>query len=254
MLKSHTKLGQRVDLRWPRLLVVGLVAIYVTGFLLWYSATPLGLFPVLDGREQLTIAHQIATGELPNEPFYRAMVYPAIAATMLGGGIGDAHLAIAMRGFNGACHLISVFLVGWMTWRLWQHQGAAWIAAGLWGMYPVALHFAADPLAVTPAITLMLGGFSVLLYAGQVQIRWRTLAVGLAGVIMALSALTRPQLWALMPAWAVLLGCEAYRLRASAFFASGIAAVVMTAVLAGIVNHEVSGEFRVLPLQGAFNL
>ena len=59
-------MSSAVDLRRARLAVVGLTLLYATVHLAWYGTTPLGGFPVLDGREMLELARAIAAGELPH--------------------------------------------------------------------------------------------------------------------------------------------------------------------------------------------
>ena len=46
----------------PRMAVFAATALYAVGYLAWYSLTPLGLFPVLDGRELLALAKAISEG------------------------------------------------------------------------------------------------------------------------------------------------------------------------------------------------
>ena len=92
-----TTAGRRAAPSGLGLAVGGLIALYALAYLLWYSATPLGLYPVLDGREQLALAGAIARGELPHEPFYRAPLYPALLAWVIKFGVVEPHLALVVR-------------------------------------------------------------------------------------------------------------------------------------------------------------
>lgn len=231
------------------LLVGGAVLVYTAGFLLWFSATPLGLHPALDGREMLVLAGAIADGSLVPEPFYRAPLYPALLALLLEAGVPEGDLAFAARMLNGALHLASTALVWRLARRLWAGTGPAALAAGLYGLNPVALHFAADPLDITLAITLLLVGCDAALRAT------RPTGDFAAGIAFALATLVRPQLLPLVIAW------WAWRLPSvhDGATAGRYGALVLLPVLLvfgtmGTVNVALSGEFRVLPWQGAFNL
>src|SRR6185312_15973347 len=60
---------------WPVAVPVVIGLAYACGHLGWYLGTPLGRVPVLDERENLTLADAIFRGTLPAEPFYRASGY-----------------------------------------------------------------------------------------------------------------------------------------------------------------------------------
>jgi hypothetical protein len=198
-------------------LLCGLVLIYTTGYLLWYSATPLGLYPVLDGREMVASAIRMANDGLPPEPFYRAPVYPALLALAVKAGLPAAELPIFARLLNGLLHMASTMLVWSIARVVWRRTASAFVSAGLFGFNPVVLHFAGDPLDITLAITLMLGGIRSAV-ASQTAVSVRR---GRGRFAHTLSAL----------APAVLILC-----------------------VFGFVNHEISGDFRILPWQGAYNL
>lgn len=235
-----------------RLLLSGAVLVYTAGFVLWYSATPLGLYPVLDGREMVALAHAIAEGTLPREPFYRAPVYPAVLAGLLEAGWPARELPFAARLLNGALHLLASALVWRLARALWARESPALLAAVLYGLNPVALHFAGDPLDVTLAIALLLGGLLATVSAGA---RHAAPALAAAGALLALAALTRPQLMAVLLAWCAWLGWSTLRrpVRARAF-AAGITPVAALLAAMGLVNLALGGEFRVLPWQGSFDL
>lgn len=241
-------------LRLALLVGSGAVLVYAAGFVLWYSGTPLGLFPVLDGREMLALALAIASGELPAEPFYRAPLYPAVLSLLVEAGVPLRELPFVARLLNGALHLVSTGLVWTLARRLWRHDGAALLAGALYGFNPVALHFAADPLDVSLAIALLLGGVLAALAA-----RERLPAAGLllasTGVLLALAALARPQLAAVLAAWCTWLAWATFRGRVTAYgCAAGVVPVVALLAAMGSINLALGGEFRVLPWQGSFDL
>ena len=220
---------------------------------MWYSATPLGLFPVLDGREILSLAGRIAAGDLPAEPFYRAPLYPALLAILTEAGVALSDLPFAARMLNGVLHLVNTFLVWRLAGHAWRSDGAAAIAAVLYGLNPVVLHFVVDPLDIPLAISLMLAA----LYAGGPG-RLPDLHAGRLAVASAcceLAVLTRPQMATILLAWFTILACSSgsISIRMRTLLAGLLPALVVLGTM-GAINHTLSGEFRVLPWQGAFNL
>jgi hypothetical protein len=231
------------------------VLIYTAGFLLWYSATPLGLYPVLDGREILELARRIASDELAPEPFYRAPVYPALLSLLIDAGVAVRDLPFAARVLNGACHLANAALVWEIAILMWRNAGAAALACALYGLNPVALHFAADPLDITFAITLMLAGLVAIIHGLRRLpdgVRWWFAA---AAVLLSLAALARPQMLTILLMWLGWLAYGALRGRVPHLaIATSIVPAVVILGLMGVVNQHLGGEFRVLPWQGAYNL
>ncbi len=230
-----------------RLTVFVLVAVYTSGFLLWYSATALGLAPMLDGREQLELAAHIAHGSLPHEPYYRAALFPALVAWLIKAGVSAQQLPFAVRMLDGGLHLLSTALVWMIAMRVWQSRWSAALAALLFGMNPVVLHFAADPLDLTFAMTLMLGGVLATLHAERAA---RDMLL-CAATLLSCAMLARPQMVVLLPMLVlfVLRRREGVRLLPWILLPMAIVGVLM-----GLANLEVGGAFRVLPWQGAYNL
>lgn len=236
-------------------MVAGAVLIYTVGFLLWYNETPLGLYPVLDGREILALAARIASGELPPEPFYRAPLYPALIALFGDAGAAPPDLVFVARVLNGLLHLLNTVMVWCIASRLWRSTPASALAALFYGLNPVVLHFAGDPLDITFAITLMLAG----LHAGMSGIAaapkggHRQLAM--ASACLALAVLARPQMLTILFVWFVLVAIDIRpALAHSRAILAGLLPAVIVLALMGGVNYTLSGEFRVLPWQSAYNL
>lgn len=153
----------------PQLLLalcLALVTLYLGSHAFWYSATSLGLVPVLDGKENCQLALQISEGKLPHEPFYRAPLYPMVLATALKLGATEVislpHIA---RLINAVAHLISTALIFYIGLRLWRRSRAAVFSALLFGLNPVLIFFASDPLDISMAITCMLAGLLCALQA-----------------------------------------------------------------------------------------
>ncbi len=242
--------GVALSTSYLRLAVFALVATYTSGFLLWYSATALGLAPMLDGREQLELAIRLADGSLPPEPFYRAAMFPSLVAWLIRAGVSTAELPFAARMLNGGLHLLSTALVWMIAARVWNSRWSAALAALLFGMNPVVLHFAADPLDLSLAMAFMLGG----VLAGMVACgEQRPSRAGLfaAGALLASAALTRPQMVLLLP---VLLGYLALGRASRRYLLWALAPMLLVLGLMGAANFKHGGAWRVMPWQGAYNL
>jgi hypothetical protein len=226
-----------------------LLGFFAVGYLCIYGLTfmadPLAQAPVLDARENLAWAAQIRAGTLPGEPFYRAMLYPWLLAQL-----------------PAATLPIAATLLG-----LLLHLGSAC----LYAIYPVALFFAGQVLDITLGTTLFLAGvYALILAAGwrapdaasspperagadtRLPGYGRILLALLAGLLAGLAVLARPNF---LPAVLCfpLVACLA---RSSAWKVALASALGLAAMLAaqGWLNYKNSGEFRLLPWQGAYNL
>lgn len=231
-----------------------LVAVYAAAHALWYSQTALGQSPALDGLENLQLAGEIARGELPAEPFYRAMLYPALLAATGGSWM--------LLGF--ACHLANAFLAYRLARALWRREIPALVAAALTGFNPVLLHYAFDPLDTTLSITLLLAGLNALFAAlprerrrpvGPEDARRRLLWAIAAGLCLALAGLARPHAVAILPPLAVLaLGASVARKVAWSQTLAFCGALALPLLAYGAIQKARSGDFAILPWQGAYNL
>jgi hypothetical protein len=258
-------MSQRLSGLW---VIVALTLFYALGHLVWYLGTPLGQVPVLDERENILLAGQIAHGQLPAEPFYRAMGYPLVLAGFLRVGIAPAQLTAVALGLGALLHAINALLTGRLAGRLFSNRRAAWLAALFAGFNPVLLHYAVSVLDATLGTTFFLLGCLALFRAprdsensgsSQTPTLKSTGAEAarptlVAGAWWALATLTRPQflpLWLALPflvwlrqrnrtGW--LFGCGALALGGGLFLAQGL------------WQRQVSGEFRLLPWQGPYNL
>lgn len=238
------------DLRRHRLALMGLALIYAVGHLAWYGTTPMGGFPVLDGREIIEMAKAMSTNQLPAEPFYRAPLYPALLALLLALGWPEPGLPDAARLVNLIAHLASVLMVFELARRVWRSTGAGQIAGCLFALYPVLLHFAGDPFDVTLASSLAIGATLAAWLAIE---HARPRMAALAGVLMALAVTARPHFTACLPllmlALPLLAQHRRWQMAAAAF--AGIALIL---VVMGSVNFSIGGQFRVLPWQGSHGL
>ena len=233
-------------LRWviPAALVFGVF------YLFSYFASPLGLAPQLDAKENLALAEQIALGELPREPMYRALFYPWVLSLFIQVGVTAEWMPILASLFGLLCHLVATVFAGLLAARLWRTEKAGLVAGLLYGLNPVAVYFAAIPFDITFALALALGA----LWAFSAVTRPVSAALT-GGAFLALAVLARPHfltLGIIAPLLFLGLRWQWKPLQPIAF--ATLAPVVAALLLFGAINQSISGEFRVLPWQGAYNL
>ena len=236
-----------------RLGFVALLALlYGGGHLAWYWGTPLGRSPVLDERENLQLAAQIADGTLPREPFYRAMGYPLFLAGLRATGLLTDAYPQAATAAGLLLHVLNTWLVAVLARRWFGSTRAGWIAGLLHGLNPVLIHYATQILDAVPANSLVLLGLLCLPAPGQPGTVRQAAALSVA---WAVAALVRPQLlllWLAFPfVWIGAAG--GWRRQARTVLLAGTAGGVLW-LAQGAWSARVSGEFRLLPWQGAYNL
>ena len=233
---------------------VALVALaYAGGHLNWYRETPLGQIPVVDEQENLMLGELIVRGELPKEPFYRAMGYPLILAGLRGIGVETPGLFSAALVLGILLHALNAGLVA-ATAQVWFSRKGAAAAGLLFGLNPVLVHYATQALDATPALTCFVLGLSFiapeLRRAITPSVRWRWMA---ASVAWAAATALRPNYllaWVALPIVALCLLGRGQRTRGMVAALSG---GVLFLVVAGW-QWRVSGVAGFLPWQGAYNL
>lgn len=228
-------------------LLIAIALLYSVAHLTWYLGTPIGISPVLDGQENLNLAQQIADGTLAREPFYRAMLYPAILAYS---PIGHSLLGLL-------CHIANTALVIGLARRFWKDERAGLIAGAFVGLNPVLLHFAFDPLDTTLAITLFLSTLAALQKAlsSDRSNTQKSYLFLLAGLTISLATLARPHFLLTLGILAPLLTIAFFKKRILAVHLGAYALACLVPLLAyGFVQKSWSGNFQILPWQGAYNL
>ena len=234
----------------PWLIILLVALLYALGHFTWYAPDPLGQVPVLDEQENLTLARQIATGTLPPEPFYRAMGYPLLLATLLGLGVPTAQLPVAALLLGVGLHALTAVLVGALARRWFDDARAGLIAGLLAALNPVFVHYATQRLDATLGTVLFLAGLHALRLGSTPPSTRAPLDVT---VLWTLAALVRPQFLTVLVLPVLWYWQKNSRPRpriAAAALAMG--AALLTAQ--GLWQQHVGGEFRVLPWQGAYNL
>lgn len=221
------------------------IAVYSLGQLLWYWQTPLGQMPVLDGQENLIIADTLADGSLEREPFFRAILYPAILAL----------LPVHWMPLGLLCHLANAGLAYRIARKLWTNRIGAAVTAGLVGFNPVMLHFAFDPLDTLFSISLFLVALNLATPDPSNPKPFEAKRYFWAGLAIALATLARPHFLALLlPAvlYASYLAIARANYRNAA--ASFALASVFPLIAFGVYQKIRNDSFAILPTQGAYNL
>ncbi len=236
---------------WPAIILALAVMIYGGGYLAWYLQTPLGHAPQLDGQENLVLAAQIATGTLPHEPFYRAMLYPAMLAVPLKLGVPAENLPALASAFGLLCHFAITLAVKILAARLWRGpraRRAALLAAALWGLNPVALYYAVQVLDVVPALALFMWGL-----VGWMRLSGHMSYRLVGGIFLGLAVAARPHFLPVLFVTPLAQAWYAGRCRLRWIDVSAWIGAALGLLILGIAQWRWGGEFRVLPWQGSYN-
>ena len=243
-------------LRGVLLVTAGYLFIYQ----LWYSGQPMGLDPVLDGKQNLLIAEKIHEGASFDQPFHRAPLYPFLISLARHINILDLPVPLVARGMNSFFVLVTVFFTCQLAWLIWKKKYAVWFAGIAVGCNPVVLFFAGDPLDITIATScLVIACWTAYRSYRSRRFRWElyligSLAIG-AGMAM------RSHLLLVGILWPFMLGLAATRNKSTRkpnyigiAFALGIIGPALSFLGVGMANKAVSGEFRMTPWGGAYLL
>ncbi len=272
---------------WSRAvpLVAAIAALlYAGGHLAWYRTTPLGQVPVMDEQENLLLAEALFRGNLPTEPFYRAMGYPLLLAVLRACGVSAPALFSAALVLGVVCHAVNAALAARVA-HLWFGRLAGCATGVLYALNPVLVHYATQALDATPALTFFLLGLAVLASgflrppqpsrigdassasalappAKPAPSRLRIPDSGfpfhasawiVASLAWAIATAIRPNYllaWLVLPILAAAL--RSPRPKALRALAAATGAIVFVALAAW--QWRVSGVVGVLPWQGAYNL
>lgn len=264
-------------------LVFFIISIYCLSYLLCFWQTPLGQTPVLDGSENILLAKQIATNNLPKEPFFRSMLYPALLSIFYSVGLKSTDELFWIASFSGMIfHLLNALLVFLLVKNLSKSEKFSIIAALIYGLYPPAIFFAAEPLDTTISICFMLLALYLFFLAIDDN---KKLYFSLSGIMMGISGLLRSNLlpfaiiYIAYPIVKILMSTRknidvyeknnddlkniaiikinrVYKI----FFTNvkkslhSVAALLMIIGFGGLACYINSGEFKILPWQGGANI
>ena len=238
-----------------------IILAYGVLYLYFFWQTPLGQTPVLDGSENILLAQKISSGSLPKEPFFRSMLYPAFLSIPCFYGINDTDELFTLASLFGMIfHFISSVFVYLSITHLWNNTKAGIIGALIYGLYPPAVFFAGEPLDITPSICFMLGALYTFLLATEKN---KSTLFALSGVLLGIGCLLRSNL---LPFGIIYL---VYPFSFKTNFTNqppkdkppsiklncfiSIISLSLMMLSGGIACYLHSGEFRLLPWQGASN-
>jgi hypothetical protein len=227
--------------------------------LIWYWQTPLGQVAVLDERENLDLARQIATGSLPAEPFYRAMGYPLLLALLPSSGVPPALLPFAATALGLLLHALNSLLLATIAGQVFSSTRSALIAGLLHALNPALIHYATQILDGTLANTCFLLGLLALFPRQTSPARTDGPTPATTALLVAswtAATLVRPQFALLLPTIPLLWWLAAPGPIQHARYAActGLAALAALLLAQGLWQKSITGEFRLSPTQGAYNL
>ena len=226
-----------------------IVIIYGLLYLFYFWKTPLGQTPVLDGAENITLANLISAGALPKEPFFRSMLYPALLSIPCSLGPNSPEELFLIASFFGLIfHFISTFLVFLCTKNLWKNDSAAIASILIYGLYPPAVFFAGEPLDTTISMTFMVGALYTYLKAMDSEEKKHYL---LSGILLGIGGLMRSNL---LPFGIIYIAYPIYNKNKFKNSLLSVFAVAFIMLLGGLACYNHSGQFKLLPWQGASNM
>jgi len=227
-------------------IILALVFFWGLFYFLQLSAHPLGVIPVLDGRENLQYALQLREMNAWPEPFYRAMFYPLIISLLFPWADSPESLLPMAQIMGLALHLLNTALIGIIAGRWWGERSGM-MARILYGFYPIALFYALEPLDITLAVTWLLSGIFMLTATKPGKIHF-----GACGIFTALGVITRPHILFLIPVFFLSPWLLKHPLKtAIPLMFTGLCLPLLGY---GLWQKNLSGEFAILPTQGAYNL
>ena len=246
----------------PKIAAV-IIIIYGLSYLHFFWQTPLGKTPVLDGTENFLLAKEIATNNLPKEPFFRSMLYPALLSIPYSLGFDTNEELFKIASFSGMIfHFISTIFVFLLAKNLWQNENSAIFASLIYGLYPPAIFFAGEPLDTTISICFMLGAIYTFFIASD---KGSIKTYATSGILLGIACLLRSNLLPIAIIYLVypvfdksniFSNPTSQRNPLKDYFNIYKHAVIsligfsFMILLGGTAGYLHSGEFRLLPWQG----
>jgi hypothetical protein len=219
-------------------------------FLLNYWATPLGRVPALDGSELFMLIQTIQNNALPQEPQYRAMLYPLVLSQLIPGNTSPQSFMIVAGLLGWLFHSMNTLLVFKISQQWSRHFYGSLLAALVYAFYPVCTYFYADPLDITFSITLMLASVYFSIESFSTHSKKDIL---FSGFFLAFAILARPNFALLIIPFCGILFFDGWKRRS--FQGSwALLALMSVLIFQGFIQYLSCAQFKVLPWQGAYNL
>ncbi|MCP4582932.1 MAG: tetratricopeptide repeat protein [candidate division Zixibacteria bacterium] len=215
------------------------------------SAMPTFDLPIMDEGYHLELAQQINSAEgLPDEPFFRAPLYPYFLALITNIADGSMATARVIQVVLGSLLPVLVFAVGL---RFFSRR-IALIGAGLAVFYPTFIYYDAS-LLITFLITILTALLVYQLYRTQEKPELDNFII--AGLILGVAGLARPNILLMGPALVIWLWImivpKLGRKKAIAYYAAMATACILMISPVTIRNYVVANDFTFISWQGGFN-
>jgi len=216
-----------------------------------YERLPTADLPVMDEKYHITLAEKINDGQRDTEPFFRAPFYPYFLARVfkLTGSVpGRARL---IQTVIGACLPVLLFM---FVARVFKDRKAAFWTAALAVFYPTFLYYDAS-LLITSTMTLLTVLLIRQLYLAQDNPTFLNFVI--AGVLLGLAGLARPNILLLGPAlviwvWFVIKPLVGLKKAFLQYIVLGIVTVLVILPVT-VRNYRVSQDLVFIAWQGGFN-
>jgi len=194
------------------------------------ATNPTFIAPVTDAGVHHRWAQQILGGSWPgSEPFFRAPLYPYFLAGLYQVfGLGHP---LAVQLVHGVISAAGAGFAALCAQRLWD-QRAAWGAGLLFATLGTSIYFSGELLAVTLSVTLNLALLWLLLLPPT---RRRMV---LCGVVLGLSAISRPTVLVALPVVSWYLWQRAERAKSGSRTSLALVAIGLLVTIAPVSAHN----------------
>lgn len=220
-------------------------------FLFQFETLPTAELPIMDEKYHITLAEDIDGGRTGDEPYFRAPLYPYMLAgifKLTGFVPSRARLVQVLLG-----SLLPVFLFLFVDGVFRNRKAAFWCAA-VAVFYPTFLYYDAS-LLITSTMTLLTVLLIWQLYRTQENPSYTNFV--LAGILLGLAGLARPNILLLGPAlalWAWLAVRPNLGSKRTLYRYLVLGAVTVLVILpVTIRNYRVADDFVFIAWQGGFN-
>lgn len=234
----------------PLFILLAALSIRLT-YLNQIKSIPTFNYPIMDEKYHVHLAQKINSEEgLDNEPFYRAPLYPYFFAALYKITKGSLYWPRFIQILLGSFLPLLVFLFGL---RLFDRRIAFW-ASAITVFYPTFLYYDAS-LLIASLMVVLTALLTWQLYRCQSSPRLANFII--AGVLLGVAGLTRPNILLLGPAllvwvWFVIKPLIGLRKALGRYLLIGLASVA-TVLPVTVRNYVVSGDFVLIAWQGGFN-
>jgi len=208
-------------------------------------------YPVMDEKYHVQLAQKINSNEgLSKEPFYRAPLYPYVLATFYKLTKSSLYWPRFIQVLLSSFLPLLIFVFGL---RLFNRTIAFW-AAAIAAFYPTFLYYDAS-LLITSLMVLLTVLLTWQLYRCQRSLKLIDFII--AGVLLGLTGLARPNILLLGPAllvwiWFVIKPLIGLRKALARYVLIGLASLVVILPVT-VRNYVTSGDLVFIAWQGGFN-